>query len=281
MGTNNTQVLMFYVHGTINTPASNTAEYIAATKSPYNAVYGNNNVKVDNTFDWSSKGVINDLSNHGTAGVLNQQSDRTIAASNLTTHIDNYIRTGISNGSIDPNKPLKIVLDGFSHGGNVSLQAAPDVAALKDKYGIKTMSIDVNGYNTPQYYNNVGNTVAGNNNPEDPAVVNSRVKTNGVTLNHNAFSTVGDAVGGKGELVTPSLSQGGVYPNNGITKRIELTAPGTVNTLLSGGSEKHGAVISNQSTRKQAAGKLYTVLRSQKAKEDLAQRGKVAPRIGR
>jgi hypothetical protein len=74
MGTNNTQVAIFYVHGTANTPANNTADYIAATSSPYKAVYGNNNVKTDNTFDWTAQ-----------SGLTNQNTGRGEAADNLTT----------------------------------------------------------------------------------------------------------------------------------------------------------------------------------------------------
>ncbi len=272
MGNNNTQVAIFYVHGTANSPENNTADYINATSSPYKAVYGNHNVKIDNTFDWTAQ-----------AGLTNQNSDRAVAAANLVRHIDDYIATGIANGSINPNEPFKIVVDGFSHGGNVALQAAPEIARLQAKYGIKTMSIDVNGYNTPQYYNNLGNTVAGNNNPEDPAVVNNQVKRNSgnkVKLNHNAFYTRNDGVGGNGNFApivgrVPSASQGGRYPNNGVTRNFELTAPNTNNLNP---IDVHGSPISDKSTRVQAAGKLHSVLQTQKIREDKSQTNSIAPR---
>ena len=274
MGTNNTQVAIFYVHGTANSPENNTSDYIAATKSPYNAVYGNNNVRTDNTFDWTTQ-----------SSLTNQNTGRAEAASNLVTHVDNYISTGIANGTIDVNKPLKIVLNGFSHGGNVNLQAAPEIARIQAKYDIKTMSIDLNGYNTPQYYNNVGNTIAGNNNPEDPAVVNGKVKRNSgnnVKLNHNSFYTKNDGVGGNGVniggRIIPSASVGGRYPRNGITNNFELTAPNTNNLNP---IDVHGSPISDISTRKQAAGKLHSVLINQKTKEDRAQGTMLAPSIGR
>jgi hypothetical protein len=142
------------------------------------------------------------------------------------------------------------------------------------------MSIDVNGYNTPQYYNNAGNVLARNSNPEDPAVVNSRVKANSgnnVKFNHNAFYTKNDGVGGNGLPGVPSASQGGRYPNNGVTRNFELTAPNTNN---SNPVDVHGAPISDVGTRRQAAGKLHSVLINQKAKEDRAQRPTVAPSIG-
>jgi hypothetical protein len=273
MGNNNTQVVIFYIHATINSPENNTADYIAATKSPYNNVYGTNNVKVDNTFDWTTQ-----------SGLTNQNTDRAEAAKNLTAHVENYIKNGIADGSIDVNKPLKIVLNGFSHGGNVNLQAAPEIVRLQTKYGIKTMSIDVNGYNTPQYYNNLGNTISGNNNPEDPAVVNGKVKRNSgnnVKLNHNSFYTKNDGVGGNGinigGKIIPSASVGGRYPNNGVTRNFELTAP---NTNKLNPIDVHGSPISDKSTRQQAAGKLHSVLINQKTKEDRAQRTTLAPSVG-
>jgi hypothetical protein len=263
MGSNNTQVAIFYVHGTINTPNSNTPEYRAATAAAYQNVYGNNNVTTDNTFNWSDR-----------SGLTNQNTGRGEAAAELTTHVENYVRTGLANGSIDPNKPLKIVLNGFSHGGNVALQAADDIAAIQQRYGIKNMSIDVNGYNTPEYYNNAGNTLARNNNPEDPAVVNTRVRQNSggnVKFNHNAFSTRGDGVGG-----STGLAVGGTYPRNGVTRRVVLDAP---NTNRANGVAVHGAVISDPHTRRQAASSLLGTLTQQKAREDRSQR-QIAPSIG-
>jgi hypothetical protein len=256
-----TQVAIFYIHGTINTPANNSQAYISDSSAPYKNIYGNNNVMVNNTFSWSDR-----------ADLFNNCSTRGEAAEELVNHVNNYVQTGIANGSIDINRPLKIVLNGYSHGGNVNLQAASAIARIEASYGIKNMSIDVNNYSTPQHYNNIFNTINRSNNPEDPAVVKNRVKRNSngrVTINHNTFSTAGDAVANSG-----GLALGGKYPENGITRQFNLTAPNTGINVLDprSGLEKHGAVITDPATRQQAAMALSGVLRNQKAKENHSQR---------
>lgn len=102
-----------------------------------------NNTQSDATFRWH-------------APLTNNQSDRKEAAQRLVDHIVQVRTDLIKNGKITDKEPITLV--GYSHGGNVSIQAAE---MLKDQYDARVNLITLS---TPAYNDK--------NDPENPAANN-------------------------------------------------------------------------------------------------------------
>ena len=91
------------------------------------------NSKTDKGFSWGNKG-----------NYLNSRyGQRKKAAATLAKYIYEYRKTAIANGEISPDEPITLV--GYSHGGNVGIQAAEQIEKLT---GQKVQLIT---YATPAY----------------------------------------------------------------------------------------------------------------------------------
>jgi RHS repeat-associated protein len=87
------------------------------------------NTKVDYSFKWHAIGR-HDL--------LNKESDRNIYARILTLHVLKTRATMIANGEITKDEPITLI--GYSHGGNVSIQASRYLGALGIKVNLITLA---------------------------------------------------------------------------------------------------------------------------------------------
>jgi hypothetical protein len=197
-----TQILVVGVHGTANTPGNvaNVTSAIAnglqsTTTGP---VYHNA------SFDWSDKAW------HG-----NQQWDRTEAAGRLTNHVLGMVDNLYAEGKFSRDKPLVIDLAGFSHGGNVAIQAVKDITEGLKERGLNTNAgIHLTTMSTPAYiYDKLGNY----NKVEGPGPAAENARIDGVSFAHTHFSVKGDGVirgaGGNdtyGSAVTKNYTMEGI-----------------------------------------------------------------------
>ncbi|MFM2335370.1 MAG: hypothetical protein RIS91_1373 [Bacteroidota bacterium] len=135
----------FFVHGTTQTQTG--VNFTAGAVSQFKRITGNS--KVDDKFRWN-------------APVYNDSKMRKVAAEELVAHIVETRAQVMQSGEITENESVSLI--GYSHGGNVSVQAA---LMLNDKYGIKVNLITVG---TPAknsaFGTNSDNPVFGNS--EDP-----------------------------------------------------------------------------------------------------------------
>ena len=182
------------VHGTDMT----TAKYMFDDKTliAFKKMNGHSNPDnadkgVDKTFSWGAL-----------AGISNSESDRTIAAIALANHVHVIRQQMILNGTINKEEPITLL--GFSHGGNVSIQAAKLIEKLT---GVKVNIIDVAA---PAY--NDGSV-------EDPA-------SNKSILKHDHFYSGGDyadALAGGDDTYTNSDTKNHKIPSNYV--EYEYTEP--------------------------------------------------------
>ena len=104
------------------------------------------NTTTDVGFSWGSR-----------AGTFNSRNDeRKVSANELVAYIEQQRAALMKNGVISKNEPISLV--GYSHGGNVAIQAA---AILNEKYDIKVNLLTIS---TPAY-----NSETSIPNIEDPA----------------------------------------------------------------------------------------------------------------
>ena len=104
------------------------------------------NTLTDNGFSWGGKG-----------NYLNSRyGQRKTAAKDLANYVAKQRKLGIENGSIKPNEPITLV--GYSHGGNVAIQAAEQIEKLTGQ------KVQIITYATPAY---------NDKSIEDPATNNS------------------------------------------------------------------------------------------------------------
>jgi RHS repeat-associated protein len=153
----------FFIHGTNNNPKSWAVDNTPLIK---NLLKLTNNKTVDLSFGWNVTNAHGQVLSRTT----NDTKSRNHAATMLVNHIIDYRKT---KGITDE----EITLIGFSHGGNVSIQAAQ---MLYEQYGIKVNIITVN---TPAFN--------GNDDAENPAMnegINDMIH----------FYTKGDGVAGPG-----------------------------------------------------------------------------------
>jgi hypothetical protein len=204
-----TQVLVIGVHGTVNGP-DNVRNITNMVGNKLNDNY-NGNVVIDSSFAWD-------------ANAANNGNTRGVAAGQLTRHTMRTLEEAYRSGALDRDKPLVIQYVGFSHGGNVALQAADDTSeALKNQAKSRgqplNAAIHVATLSTPVYQGESANRgVPG----EDPRFAAARVNEDGVRFAHSHVYTRGDAVS------TTTISGGhrdGVYlelGNGGVTRNLVL-----------------------------------------------------------
>jgi RHS repeat-associated protein len=135
----------FIVHGTTQTQTG--VNFTSEAVTQFKRIGGN--TVSDDKFRWN-------------APINNDYNIRKVAAQQLVKHIIETRAKMMANGEITENESITLV--GYSHGGNVSIQAAQ---MLNDKFGIKVNLITVG---TPAKNSAFGtdadNPVFGN--PEDP-----------------------------------------------------------------------------------------------------------------
>ncbi len=107
---------MFSVHGTKQGYLGNSDIFQKETYQQLGKVYGN--TKYNSGFTW--KGLSHQFNNRST--------ERKKAALKLAKHVARVRRKGIKNGSIKESEPITLV--GYSHGGNVSIQAAKHIEEM-------------------------------------------------------------------------------------------------------------------------------------------------------
>ena len=211
------QIFTFGVHGTLNT--RDDVRGVAGDVSVAVGRTTNGANLFDNGFDWRARERVvefwdEDLgrnrqlrtSEPGTAHQTNNEQDRGIASQRLAAHVLQQVDNAIERGTLDRDKPLTINLVGFSHGGNVAIQASDDIARGLRERGIES-AIHLTTLSTPAY-NNGG--------PEDPATARQQVQAQGVTFAHSHFSVQRDGV--------VDLARGDDLYNNGFTRNTQYPA---------------------------------------------------------
>lgn len=165
------QIFTFGVHGTNNGPDNvrNVTQRISAQID--NTTNGAN--LYDAGFYWQHR-----------SGTTNQASDREPASRSLSQHVLGAIDVALHDeGKLDRNKALTVNLVGFSHGGNVAMQAADDIAEGLKQRGL-TSAIHLTTLSTPAYTTGA----------ESPGVAGNAVEGKGVPFSHTHFSVAGDGV---------------------------------------------------------------------------------------
>jgi hypothetical protein len=145
------QIMVFGIHGTENGP-ENVRQLTHTVADTLRASRRGNPVEVDTFFNWRDE-----------AGLFNQPKDRGEVAKRFADYVIDNIEEKFKSGEFVKGKPLIIDLVGFSHGGNVGIQAAPEISErlkeLSRKYGVNA-DIHLTTASTPAYYDG--------NNIEDP-----------------------------------------------------------------------------------------------------------------
>jgi hypothetical protein len=171
---NGTRILVFGVHGTANGPDNVTN----VTQTIANAVVNNPNsgrVSYDSRFSWEQH-----------SGYVNQEEGRMLASWDLKKHVLNSVDAGLRDGSISKNTPLVLNLVGFSHGGNVAIQAVDDIAEGLKKRGLAAnTAIHLTTLSTPAYTLTL---------LEHPDAAAREAKKDGVRFAHTHFAVHGDRV---------------------------------------------------------------------------------------
>lgn len=211
------QVLMVGVHGTANEP-SNVAEVTRRIGESIEKITSGNTVTTDTSFSWK---VDSGFMGRDLNWVGNQEWDRKKAAGMLTDHVLGLVDEGIRNGSIDRTKPLIITPVGFSHGGNVALQAAGDISEGLKQRGING-GIHLVTLSTP-VYNNHG--------AESTSRVSDQVRADGITFEHTHFHP-------KRDIVAAAALGNGEYINgkSGNTRNNELPGNSFLNGVVNHGN---------------------------------------------
>lgn len=229
-----TQVLVIGVHGTNNGPG-NVRE---VTERLGTALSDQPNVAraaISTGFDWS------DLST-----TTNQSTHRDVAAGRLTAHTLTTLDAAYRNGTLERGKPLVIVYVGFSHGGNVALQASPVTALGLAQRGITNAAIHDVTLSTPAYTWG----------EESPTAAARGVQGNGVAFAHTHFSVTGDGVirGAIGNANYPGPGHLDANRRDGITTNVNLPSVSSWNGVANHGapqdSDAHmDAVVENVTAR--------------------------------
>ena len=215
-------IFTFGVHGT-----ENNRDNVRAVSGRISGELGNTTDGAnlwDNGFDWQARKGPRGHPMAGTAHLYNKVDDRRVAAERLEDYVVDRVVNAAANNRIAKGEPLVINLVGFSHGGNVSLQAAAGIAQeLKDQ-GFKNVAIHVNTLSTPAYNQQTGHPdwkwphgKHAQPNPESPVNVKSQLDALGVRFAHThmgiAHDGVAAAAGGRDR-----------YDNNGVTRQQMLPA---------------------------------------------------------
>ncbi len=165
------QIITFGIHGTMNDP-SNVQEVARRVSVEVGKTTTGANL-FDNTFNWRDQ-----------AGFNNNTESRTETAKDLAAHVLYRINEAKYNGTLDPNKALTVNLVGFSHGGNVAMLAAPQIAAGLASRGFDKAAIHITTLATPAYTTGF----------ENPDTVSRALKLDAVKFDHTHFAPDGDRV---------------------------------------------------------------------------------------
>jgi hypothetical protein len=215
-------IFTFGVHGTENTP-DNIRQVSGRISQELGKTTDGANLW-DNGFDWRARQGGRGHPAPGTAHLHNGVDDRRMAAERLEDYVVNRVVNAAANNRIAKGEPLVVNLVGFSHGGNVSLQAAAGIAEELKERGFKNVAIHVNTLSTPAYNQQTGHPNWGwahrNEslpNPENPANVRRQVEALGVRFAHTHLGIEQDGV------ATAARGEDR-YGNNGVTRQQMLPA---------------------------------------------------------
>jgi hypothetical protein len=198
-----TQVLVVSVHGTINNPRDVRPIANMIGRSLEDNYSGR--VVTNTNFTWD-------------ANAGNNGDSRGVASGQLSRHVMRELNDAYRTGTLDPNKPLVVQLVGFSHGGNVALQAADDISeALRRQSESRgrplNAAIHVATLSTPAYQDGTAGRGAQG---EDPRFAAARVSEDGVRFAHSHVHVRGDSVVttvAGGSSTYAEIGQGGVTRN--------------------------------------------------------------------
>lgn len=163
----NAQMLVVGVHGTSNGPGDvrQITERIAGSLDHITT----GRVVTNTSFSWEDGN-----------GTFNQPGGRGDQARDFADHV----LRAVDEGRFSRDQPLIIVPVGFSHGGNVAIQATEQIAeglrARNFNGGIHMVSLSTPAYN--------------DNGPESPTRARQAAADNGVTYQQDHFSVAGDGV---------------------------------------------------------------------------------------
>lgn len=163
----NAQMLVVGVHGTNNGPENVRAitERIAGSLDHITT----GRVVTNTGFSWEDGN-----------GTFNQPGGRGDQARDFADHV----LRAVDQGRFSRDQPLIVVPVGFSHGGNVAIQATEQIAeglrARNFNGGIHIVSLSTPAYN--------------DNGPESPTHARQAAANNGVTYQQDHFSVAGDGV---------------------------------------------------------------------------------------
>jgi hypothetical protein len=215
-------IFTFGVHGT-----ENTRDNIRAASGRISGEVGKTTDGAnlwDNGFDWQARTGPRGHPAAGTAHLHNKVDDRRIAAERLEDYVVDRVVNAAANNKISKGEPLVINLVGFSHGGNVSFQAAAGIAQELKERGFTNLAIHVNTLSTPAYNQQTGHPDWGwphrnhaQPNPESPVNVKRQLDALGVRFAHTHLGIEQDGV---------ATAAGGRdrYDNNGVTRQQMLPA---------------------------------------------------------
>ncbi len=225
-----TQLLVIGVHGTNNGPQNvrDVTNRIGSALSDQSNV---GKAVIDTGFDWTRW-----------SGTTNQTSHREVAAGALTAHTLTELDEAYRSGALDRGKPLVIMDVGFSHGGNVALQASDVTALGLNQRGITNAAIHDVTLSTPAYTWG----------EESPAAAAQGVQRNGVSFAHTHFSVAGDGVirGAIGNANYPGPGHLDGNQRDGITTNVNMVASSGLDGIANHGapqdSEAHMDVVVNR-----------------------------------
>ncbi len=244
-------VFTFGVHGTENTP-DNIRQVSGRISQEVGKTTDGTNLW-DNGFDWRARQGGRGHPMPGTAHLHNGVDDRRMAAERLEDYVVNRVVNAAANNKIAKGEPLVVNLVGFSHGGNVSLQAAAGIAEELKERGFKNVAIHVNTLSTPAYNQETGHPNWGwghrNNslpNPENPANVRRQVEALGVRFAHTHMGIEQDGV------ATAARGQDR-YDNNGVTRQQMLPALHNDWNAIDRTVKNHGLLQDNPGYMQRAA----------------------------
>jgi hypothetical protein len=206
-----TQILVVGIHGTNNGPGN----VAGVTETIANALNNTTSGRVlhNSGFDWQAPDRWN-ASNEdraGTAHTGNNRNDRDIASKRLAQHVLGMVDEQYSNGNFSRDKPLVLNLVGFSHGGNVAIQAVDEIVAGLKKRGLnEDAGIHLTTLSTPGY--------TGRRDPENPnGTARASARNAGVMISHSQYAVPDDGV-------ITNLAGGRTAYANGFTRDFQIPA---------------------------------------------------------
>jgi hypothetical protein len=244
-------IFTFGVHGTENT-RDNVRQVSGRISGEVGKTTDGENLW-DNGFDWQARKGPRGHPMPGTAHLHNKVDDRRMAAERLEDYVVDRVVNAAANNRIAKGEPLVINLVGFSHGGNVSFQAAAGIARELKENGFTNVAIHVNTLSTPAYNQQTGHPDWGwphrnhaQPNPESPVNVKRQLDALGVRFAHTHLGIEQDGV---------ATAAGGRdrYDNNGVTRQQMLPALHNDTNPIDRTVKNHGLLQDNPGYMQRAA----------------------------